>query len=430
MLKIKDWYSLRGMKFIRQRGEQLLKGYNLTPDKAMHRIERCIETLARYGCVPTLFTPGVIVQRYPQFIKHLRDQGAEIAVHGNQHVNLNDYPIVNAKDQLERAVRTFDSFGIEAHGFRCPYVGCSDELLDSLPEGLFSYSSNRTIRWELPPEVVSSNGYKYFDILNNIYNPNDASDMVCVPSNYSNLVEIPVCTPDDLQQYYGLNAGTAGIIQTWKHILNQTHHRGELFTLIFHTELANVCEQPFIEILNEARELHPPVWVACLRDISAWWLEKSKFRVDVDPSSNGLHLSFNCSPRATILTRGLGHLDSENIWNGTYYRLPNEEVEVPAEPRPFVGLQDSTPERVLSFLQDQGYILDTGDTASKCGIFLDSSILARMTSQVQLIDYIEASTAPLVRYWRWPDGAKSALSITGDLDALSLLDYSFRLVGR
>ena len=34
---------------------------------------------------------------------------------------------------------------------------------------------------------------------------------------------------------------------------------------------------------------------------------------------------------------------------------------------------------------------------------------------------------PVIRLWPWPNGMRSALCITGDLDALSLLDYAARL---
>ena len=102
---------------------------------------------------------------------------------------------------------------------------------------------------------------------------------------------------------------------------------------------------------------------------------------------------------------------------------------MPADPRPFVGLPTSVPGPVVSFLQEQGYIVDTADTAARCAIYLDAVTLDRMT-QVQLVNHIEASAGPLVRYWRWPNGAKSALCITGDLDSLTLLDYAPRLLAR
>jgi hypothetical protein len=82
---------------------------------------------------------------------------------------------------------------------------------------------------------------------------------------------------------------------------------------------------------------------------------------------------------------------------------------------------------VTSFLRDQGYILDTGETAADCGLYLGHEKLAKLMTQVELVDWIEGSNAPLVKYGRWPDGAKSAFCMSGDLDALSLLDYVSRL---
>ena len=67
------------------------------------------------------------------------------------------------------------------------------------------------------------------------------------------------------------------------------------------------------------------------------------------------------------------------------------------------------------------------ETAPRCATYLDSAVLDRLASEVELVNFIEASAGPLIRYWRWPDGAKSSLSITGDLDALTLLDYASRL---
>ncbi len=81
-------------------------------------------------------------------------------------------------------------------------------------------------------------------------------------------------------------------------------------------------------------------------------------------------------------------------------------------------------------MHEQGYILETGEQAMRCGLYLDSATLAGIPSGVELVSHIEAAQAPLVRYWRWPDAAKSALCVTGDLDSLSLLDYASRLLAR
>jgi hypothetical protein len=103
---------------------------------------------------------------------------------------------------------------------------------------------------------------------------------------------------------------------------------------------------------------------------------------------------------------------------------------VPAEPRPFLGLDADAPEQTASFLREQGYLLDTGQTAPRCATYLDAATLERLSSEVELVEFIEESPGPLVKYGRWPSGAKSALSITGDLDALTLLDYVSRLFAR
>jgi hypothetical protein len=92
-----------------------------------------------------------------------------------------------------------------------------------------------------------------------------------------------------------------------------------------------------------------------------------------------------------------------------------------------VGIARDVPGTTASFLREQGYILETTNAARRCGIYVDAALLTSHPSQVDLVNYIEGSEGPLVRYWRWPNNNKSALAVTGDLDALSLLDYSSRI---
>ena len=421
---------MRRPGYVRRRAAILWDRYGLTPSKAASRIESLIATLAEHGCAPTLPTPGQVVQRYPKFIRHLQSEGAEIALHGYHHVDLGAYPTAEAEEQLRKAIEIFSQHGIEAYGFRCPYLSCTDDLLDALPQGMFEYSSNRAIWWDVVSPSDAGSVAPLFDVPQAFYKAKSALEVVCVPCTHSNMFEIPVCVPDDLQLHDGLQLGTEGMTQAWSQILHRTHQRGELFTLLFHPELASRCEQSLVAVLGEAERLHPSVWIARLRDIGSWWQEKSSFGVAISHSAETMHLSFVCSERATILVRGLDAGGSERAWDESYYQLSTKELDIPAEPRPFVGLPASTPEQTVSFLQEQGYILDSGETATSCGTYIDAATLARVTTEVELINHIEASAGPLVRYWRWPDGAKSAMCVTGDLDALTLLDYASRLLAR
>lgn len=429
-MNLRKWYALRGAGYVYRRAAILLGRYGLIPSKAIDRVESLIATLAEYGCAPTLPTPGYVVERYPHFIRHLQEMGAEIAVHGYDHVDFRAYSPAEAEEQLKKAAEIFSQHGIEVCGFRCPYLSCADDLLDLLPNGRFNYSSNKAIWWDVSYPTEAHNGTPICDVLNRLYKPASANDVVCTPWTHSNMVEIPVSLPDDLQLHDGLHLGPEGITQVWSQILHRTHRRGELFVLQFHPELAWRCQQPLVTLLREATCLQPPVWIARLREISDWWREKSGFSVAISHIPAGLHISFICSERATILVRGLGTCDSKRVWDGAYYQLRTRTLDVPAEPHPFVGLPANAPRRMVSFLCEQGYILDIGEMATRCATYIDATTLAGLISEVELIDYIEASPGPLIRYWRWPGAARSAMCVTGDLDALTLLDYASRLLVR
>ena len=427
-MRVKGWFDARGPKYIEQRAKSLLARYQLSPSKAFNRIDACLEGLADQGCFPTFPTPGIVLQKYPRYFRHIQEFGAELAVHGYQHLDLSTYPVNEARDQLLRAVNIFKDNEIEVHGFRCPYLGYSDELLDALPKGLFEYSSNQSIYWDCLDNIDTGSHNGNFETLRKIYRARPSSDILNVPWNRPNMIEIPISMPDDMELFDGLQLTPEGVSNIWCKVLNQIHQRGELFNLIFHPELADICERPFLSILNCAKSLEPHVWMARLRDISEWWSEKSNFTAEMSLTSTGLRIDFTCSPRATILVRGFDLRDSGSAWDGAYQWLHAKTLEIPTSPRPFLGIPATAPQKVISCLKAQGYILDMAETASSCGIYLDETILSGLDNEIALINYVEASTVPLVRYWRWPNGAKCALSVTGDLDALSLSDYFSRIL--
>ena len=268
--------------------------------------------------------------------------------------------------------------------------------------------------------------------LTEFYEPQHAQTVLSVPHMRRKLVEIPVCLPDDLQLHDGLQLGPEAIGAAWSDVLQQTHRRGEAFTLMFHPELAERCEGAFRTLLEEARLLQPHVWLARLRDISDWWAEKACFSVEAEAVTGGWRIAFTASPRATILGRGLGmdlagHRNEAEAWWGAYSRLQRRVVYVAGALLPFVGLPTGSPESSVAFLREQGYIVRSDEWAAQCAIYLDGVTQARLKSEVEWIEHIESCAGPLVRFWRWPDGARSTLSITGDLDALSLVDYAPRL---
>ena len=289
------WFAVRGPRFILQRGARLVRRYGLSSDVAVDRILGCLDTLARFGCAPTFPTPGVVAQRYPEVIRRIQDAGAEIAVHSYHHVDLSALSLPAAVAQLARAVETFERLGIDVRGFRCPYLGWSDQLLNSLPPGMFEYSSNEAVRFE-PDNSSAAAGGEFYSKLEGFYRGKAFSDTVCLPSTRPNFIEIPACVPDDLQLHDGLGLGPEGIADVWGEMFDQIHGRGELFTLLFHPELGAFCEAAFATLLGRASRSSVPVWFPRLRDVSEWWREKAAFRVEAGETDAGLRLSFDCSP--------------------------------------------------------------------------------------------------------------------------------------
>jgi hypothetical protein len=423
----KQWYRLRGSRFIGKRLANILRRYRLSPTLAIARIDSCVDALIGQDCRPTFPTPGLIVERYPNYFRGLQDKGVEIAVHGYQHKDLGILSLPKAHKQLVRAVSVFRRNGLEAHGFRCPYLGYSDELLDSIPKGLFKYSSNKSVLWDVGPIDADKIRASFVLTLRSLYKPGSSSEIISIPWSRPNVLEIPISMPDDMTLVDGYGFDTQRVAQAWIEILEKTYRRGEIFNLIFHPELMDRCQPAFMDLLGQAKRKNPRVWIARLCDISGWWREKAGFKTEIVPLSAGIRLVFKCTQRATILAKGLALNGLKSEWDGNYIRLKAETLDIPSFPRPFVGLSSDVHEKTSRFLREQGYILDEGQTAPSCGIYLDSTRLSMLANETQLIDFIDSCGGPLVRFGRWPDGAKSALAVTGDLDALSLADYFSRL---
>ncbi len=426
-MKIKSWYQKRGLRFILERAQKLNERYGLSSTKATQRVEHCVQALAEYGCKPTFAVPGMIVEHNLPFLRRLQAQGVEICVHGYNHVDLKACSAHDGSCQLVHAVDVFRTGGIEAHGFRCPYLSLKDDLIQALPQGLLEYSSNKAIQWPIGRSGEQPEGL-LFETIRGFYAPALAEAQLSIPYQQDGMLEIPVAVPDDLQLHDGLGYQLEEISRVWLDILHGTYRRGELFNLMFHPELASFCEAPFLVVLQEAQKLKPGIWVARLRDISDWWKEKSTFRVETNRVEDATFIYFHCTPRATILSRGFAPLAANVEWDGTYQRLITLLLRVDGPALPFVGLAPSAPEWVGATLKDMGFIVDSSATAAQCSLYLDGECLQRLQNPVELVEYIECSSGPLVRFWPWPDGMRSALCVTGDMDALSLIDYARRLI--
>ena len=87
-MRIGLWFRKRGPQFVIERGRRLLGRYSISPGKAVRRIEHLLVQLSQHGGRPTLFVPGMVLEKHLKAIQRLRNLGAEIGVHGYNHVDL------------------------------------------------------------------------------------------------------------------------------------------------------------------------------------------------------------------------------------------------------------------------------------------------------------------------------------------------------
>ena len=91
---------------------------------------------------------------------------------------------------------------------------------------------------------------------------------------------------------------------------------------------------------------------------------------------------------------------------------------------PVVGISRRSPPAVARFLAEEGLPFEISDDRRVYGAYVD--VASTTWREAELLEAIDASGGPLVRLARWPAGARSALAATGDIDAITLLDFALR----
>ena len=404
----------------------LARRYGIRDAKAMARVRRCVEALGPYELAPTFATPGRVVERAPAFFRDLQARGVELAIHGYDHVDFRLLDEDAALRQFERAADAYESNGLSFEGFRCPYLSYTDSLARILPREMFRYSSNKAISWDVVPAMEGSSTSAQ---LEEFYAAAPATETVSAPRMMDAFLEIPLSLPDDLQLLDGFRVGTDEVATAWGAILAATHRRGELFAPLFHPESFDLMRRAVEGVLDEASRLQPRVWMTQLRDVARWWDQRAAFAVRAALDGALLQIELDCSERGTVLVRDWNGDGKTKPWDGRYSVLLDRAVSVDSKLRPFVGARGAS-EQTVAFLREQGYAVEVGDEASSCTVVIDEAVDAALETDVQRLEFVESTQGPLLRFWRWPDEAKSAFCFAGDLDALSLREYAARVLGR
>jgi peptidoglycan/xylan/chitin deacetylase (PgdA/CDA1 family) len=417
----------KGLSNLSRRSTTLVRRYGLTPGVMARALEQFAAALRRFECSVTFPITAEVLRRNPRIIQKLQDQGIEFAIHGYRHV---DHSLLSAEIQsvwLSLAGQAFAQTGIQARGFRCPYFRGNVGTWTALQQQGYWYDSSQTLAWD----VLNGRETRAYQHALNFYGARPASQYPSLPSLEDGLVRIPCSLPDDeaLVERLALETPTQ-MNALWMAILERTYKLGELFTVGLHPERIGACQSPLTAVLAQARSLTPAVWIARLDEIAAWWRERTNATVQItDVGDSQFRVTVAGPEGITVLARS-AQVDAPTApWAESYQQVKATTFTVRAPTRPFIGLSPTASPQLADWLRQQGYIVETSPEGDHYSYYLDQAEFAAEHKR-PLLAQIEQAEHPLVRLSRWPNGARSTISITGDIDALTLWDYGLRFLGR
>ena len=403
--------------------------YGFTAAKMERSLAHLSRILRQFDCRATLPITAIALTRNSGIIQKYQAQGTEFAIHGHRHIDYSQLSLEEQRAHLHQAGRVFQDHGIRFDGFRCPYLRWSEHTLTALSQNGFGYDSSASLVWDIGEEHATDS----YDQVLRFYGAQPAADYPTLPylDLARNLVRIPYCLPDDEALVERLRwRSPAEMNQVWPAMFRQIHERGELFTLGLHPERIEDCSSALIATLQQVRAVTPAVWCARLSEIAAWWKARYAAAINVTNIQDDiLQLTVNGPEGTTLLLRSLDVKTATGPGFGGYQRASEIPCTICANKRPFIGISPGTAPALASFLKQQGYILETSSNSDLYSLYLDHDSFSRRDER-PLLAGIEKANFPLARLGRWPDGARSTLAVTGDIDGLTLWDYGLRFFGR
>lgn len=420
----------RGLRNLVARIITILSRFGISPRRFEYLLQRYIAVTSKFGLVPTFAITGVILKRYPKLVRELSQRGVEFAVHGYVHIDYKTISLDGQVKHLKKAMDTFKICEIPFVGFRAPFLrinGHTTEVLSSLG---FIYDSSSIIYWNaIDLTQYSRYARSEYDRLLEFYQPRDAEEYLALPRIEDGLIQIPVSIPDDEAIMDRMRiTDERTISEIWKYILQRTYSRGELFTLGLHPERIPYFENALASVIQQAKGLNPSVWAATLKEIAEWWKERDNFTFDINPLDDGRYkVKANCSDRATVLLKNSKVNVPVDEWLDGYQSVAARDFILASPTRPVIGVGRDSSTAAIKFLQGEGYVVELNSKPDNCGIFLNNLERFDEADEKTLSREIEQSDAPILRYGRWPDQARSALSVTGDIDSMTLIDFVLRI---
>ena len=435
-------YSLRTkgpFAFSRRLGTVFTR-FGFSEERTRRSLQSMLDALRPYQAAPTFFIPARVLERSPKLIRTIEQDGAEIGIHGYVHNDYRTLPKGAQERQTRDAISVFEQERITFQGFRNPYLGWDEASLDVFRNVGIRYDSNEAILHDvldvqsLEPALADSfaRSLELFQAI-----PYTAYNLR--PHVEDHLVRIPTSIPDDEMLFDRLRITDAKRLgDLWSEVMRRVYDVGGIYVLNLHPERGTLARGALDRLLLTSSQQELPVWITRLCDVTTWWQERAASALRVTGGDDGQwRVQAVGSPRLTVLTRNVTVADVESTpWPHGDSRALSHDFTVSSATFPGVAVSTRTTPDVEQVLLEQGYPLvkvETPDT-TRYGAYVDlpdglgATRRDRQNMASALVERIERSDSPLVRIGQWPDGRRAALSITGDIDSVTIQDFFLRIL--
>lgn len=416
----------KGYSALMKRARTISERYGFTVAKMDRALQLFVNTLQKYDCGASFPITAAALARHSPVIEKYQLDNIEFAIHGLWHIDYSQLSLVEQAEHIKHAQQIFQRAKINLSGFRCPYLRWSEETLTAVADNNLGYDSSQALYWDVVDGYATTDYQRVLEF----YRAKSACDYPALPKIIGKIVQIPYCVPDDESFIDRLKlANIDTMADIWLAILEQTYQLGELFTLGLHPERIGLLHQPLAHTLARARSLSPRVWLARLDEITRWWRVRSEatFEVTINEVDH-YHVSIKGPVGMTILVRDVVIETPLEPWQDNFKRLTMTNFHFRASQRPWIGLSPESDPALNAFLKQQGYWVETSPDVQAYSIYLNYPKFTPEDERA-LLKQLDQDDAPLIRLGRWPHGARSALCVTGDIDALTLWDYGLRFLG-
>jgi len=412
----------------------LVKRFDLSGNKMKEAVLQIQHLGKKYNYRPAMFVPALVLKRHHNLLNHLSRVNLEFAIHGYTHKNFQPLGLNEQISEIQKAKGIFEQLQISACGFRAPYLSWNSHTGQAVQSNDLLWESNEAFIWNgLKKSSLFKLRHFMEKAIDVLYNPPDARKSVVIPRLQGDIVCIPIALPDD-----EILIGTIGITdstrigQIWSQILESTYQCGHIFVLQLHPERFAICREAMEMLLDKALNSKGDVWVTGMKEVAEWWKEKSRFGFTFESVPHGgYRVHCKCTDRATILARNLNSSALQVPFYRGYYKIDETEFLVESTGlKPCIGVHPRCSQMLLRFLADEGFPYEVSDNGAGYSLFLKEYETFGRKNELDLLGRIEESPNPIVRYWLWPDGKKSAFTTSHDLDCVTLTDFLLRLFGR